>query len=75
MGNDNTRWRTQSRRDPGKGVDSVPLATALFESGYDRLSGAHALSQFPLAEVDPAAHVINQLAQGQVMLDASTALL
>ncbi len=69
VGNDTTRWRPRAVAMRARGVQSVAGSGPFFDAGDDGRRGAHALSEFALAEATLNAQVVDELAEGEVSLD------
>ena len=64
----------ERRGDTSERVDSVPCTTAFFEPGDHRLRGTHPLDQCPLAEPGLGTQVVDELPDGEVLLDTDKSL-
>src|SRR5699024_3951573 len=74
LGERNDEVPVERSGDPGEGVDAVTCSPALLEPGDDRLGGAHPLCELALGEAGLRAQVVDELAEGEVLLDPGTGL-
>jgi len=59
---------------PSESVDPVAGGTSLFETGDDGLGGLHAFGEFPLTEAGFGAQGVDELSEGEVLLESGSGL-